>query len=137
MNNTTLWLLATLVLTACFWMPYILDRFIRIGILRTLGNPQASDTEAQSVWARRAQRAHSNAVENLAVFAPVALLALHLGLGDAALVTNASALYFFARAAHYVVYVLGIPALRTLTFLAGFAAQLAIAVAVARAGGVL
>jgi uncharacterized MAPEG superfamily protein len=137
MTNTTLWLLATLILTACLWMPYILDRFIRIGILRTLGNPQASDTHEQSAWACRAQRAHSNAVENLAIFAPLALLALHLGLGDAALVANASALYFFSRAAHYIVYVIGIPALRTLTFLAGFAAQLALAVAVARAGGVL
>lgn len=137
MTDTTLWLLATLVLTACLWMPYILDRFIRIGILRTLANPQVGDADEQSAWARRAQRAHSNAVENLAIFAPLALLALHLGLGDTPLVRNASALYFAARATHYVIYVFGIPALRTLTFLAGFAAQLAIAVAIARAGGLL
>lgn len=137
MTTTTFWLLATIVLTASLWMPYILDRFIRIGVLRTLGNPGADDANEQSAWARRAQRAHINAIENLAIFAPLALLALHLDLGESSLVNTASALYFFARAAHYVVYVLGIPALRTITFLAGFGAQLALAVAIARAGDLL
>jgi uncharacterized MAPEG superfamily protein len=115
-------------------MTYVFDRFVRIGIARTLGNPAATDGEAQSAWARRAKLAHANAVENLAVFAPLALLAMHLGVGTTALATRAAATYFFARVVHFLVYAAGIPGLRTTAFLVGFGAQLALLAAVAGAG---
>ena len=121
------WLLATVVLTACEWMPYVLDRFIRLGVVRTLGNPRPYDRGQQSAWALRAQAAHANAVENLAVFAPLALLAIQSGKAA----TGACAAYFAARLAHYILYLAGVPGARTLFFLAGFAAQLALALVVA------
>lgn len=132
--DTRRWLLATLAFTACLWMPYVLDRFVRIGILRTLGNPAPSDGEALSAWARRAQRAHANAVENLAVFAPLALLAMYLGVGGTALASRAAEAYFFARVAHFIVYTAGLPGLRTAAFLVGFGAQLALLAAAMRVG---
>jgi len=65
-------------------------------------------------------------LENLAVFAPLAL-AVHLqGLGDA---TTAVATQGFvlARVAHAVIYTAGVPVLRTLAFLTGFGAQMVLA----------
>jgi uncharacterized MAPEG superfamily protein len=132
--TTSTWLLATLGLTAALWIPYVLDRFAKIGITRTVGNPSPTDLAALSPWARRAYGAHANAVENLAVFAPLALLAIHAGVADGALATAASAAYFWARLGYYVVYAAGVSWLRTLAFLVGFGAQIALVVAIATGG---
>ena len=125
--DTRLWLIATCVLTACLWVPYVLDRFVRLGILQTLGTLSASDLEAQSAWARRARSAHANAIENLALFAPLAILALRAEGPAAALASAASAAYFFARVAHFAFQAAATPALRTVAFLVGFGAQLTLA----------
>ncbi len=39
---------------------------------------------------------------------------------------------FWARLAHYIIYTMGVPVLRTLTFVAGFAAQLVLVLAIFR-----
>jgi uncharacterized MAPEG superfamily protein len=117
------WLVTTLGLTAAMWLPYVLDRFVKIGIPRTLGNPQPGDADAQSAWAIRARRAHANAVENLVVFAPLAVLAIHQGLRSHGPVVSACSTYFVARLVHYVAFAAGVPVVRTLAFLAGFGAQ--------------
>jgi uncharacterized MAPEG superfamily protein len=109
--------------------PYVLHRFVRIGIWRTLDNPQPPDTHELAAWAVRAKQAHVNAVENLAVLAPLALLALQLDAGPAQLANGACATYFFARLAHFVVYVAGAPVVRTLAFLAGLTAQITLLIA--------
>lgn len=121
------WLLATTLLTGLLWVPYVLDRMVRLGIPRSLGNPQPGDWDQQSAWARRAHRAHLNAVEGLVVFAPLALLAGREAGDAAALAATAAATYFFARLAHAVVYVVGLPGLRTIAFLISFGAQLTLA----------
>ena len=76
-------------------------------------------------------RAHANAVENLAIFAPVVLTAHVLGISNAA-TKAAVVVYFFARLLHFVVYSAGIPAARTLTFTAGWLAQIAIIASILR-----
>jgi uncharacterized MAPEG superfamily protein len=110
-------------MTALMWMPYVLDRFVKIGITRTLGDPQPGDAAVQSAWAVRAKLAHVNAVENLVVFAPLAILAVHADASARGAAATACAVYFFARLAHYVVFTAGLPVVRTLAFLAGFGAQ--------------
>jgi len=127
-------LAATTALTGCLWIPYVLDRFRTLGIARTLGNPLPGDADAQSPWARRARQAHANAVENLAVFAPLALLAIVLGAGHTSLAIGAAATYFFARAAHFALYTAGVPVLRTLAFVIGFGAEAALLLAVMGVG---
>ena len=42
----------------------------------------------------------------------------------------AAALYFWSRLAHVVVYTLGIPVLRTLSFTAGFVAEVLLVLAI-------
>jgi len=96
-------------------------------VMEVFGNPRPEDPDRQSAWARRARQAHANAAENLVVFAPLALLAIVSGQGNAPLVVGAAQAYFYARAVHYLVYAAGIPVLRTLAFTAGFCAQVAIA----------
>lgn len=125
--DTRIWLVATCTLTACLWVPYVLDRFVRLGVSRTLSTLSDADLETQSAWARRARRAHANAVENLAVFAPLALLALRAEGPAAALAGAAAAGYFFARVAHFIFQATATPVLRTLTFVIGFVAQLVLA----------
>src|SRR5690349_5034768 len=115
-------------MTALFWVPYVLDRVAALGLGGTLAGG-APDAGKLSEWAQRAIRAHGNAIENLAIFAPIVLTAHVLGISSPA--TRAAVIvYFFARLAHYVVYAAGMPAVRTLTFTAGWLAQIAIIAAI-------
>ena len=66
-------------------------------------------------WAARAKRAHANLVENLAPFAVLVLVAHVAGKADATTALGAT-LFFWGRVAHFVVYTLGIPYLRTAVF---------------------
>jgi uncharacterized MAPEG superfamily protein len=129
-SDTITWLAATTALTGCLWIPYVLDRFLTLGIRRTLGNPQPGDASAQSPWARRALQAHANAIENLGVFAPLALLAIVVGVGRTPLAAGAAATFFFVRAAHFALYTAGVPILRTVAFLIGLGAEAALFLAV-------
>lgn len=92
---------------------------------RTLDPSQPPDP----AWAQRAQRAHANAIENLAVFAPLVLVAAAIGVSTAATVFAAK-LYLLARIVHYCVYAAGIPVVRTLAFVTGVAATLVFAATV-------
>jgi uncharacterized MAPEG superfamily protein len=73
--------------------------------------------------------AHTNAVENLVIFAPLVLMTRALGIATA-VTAFACALYFWSRLVHVVVYTLGIPVLRTLSFAGGFAAQVLLVLAI-------
>ena len=63
-------------------------------------------------WAQRAKRAHTNAVENLVVFAALVVTAQLAGISNP-VTAFASALYFWARLGHFVALTLGIPYVRT------------------------
>jgi len=130
MTTELYWLTLTTLMTALFWMPYVLNRIAVSGLGGALAG--ASPTEAsQSSWANRAIKAHTNAIENLAIFAPIVLVAHALNISNGA-TRAAVAVYFFARLAHYVVYSAGIPAARTLAFTAGWLAQIAIIASILR-----
>ncbi len=122
MSTEIFWLLLTIAMTGLFWVPYILDRFATRGIMGTLGYPNPA-TPPQSAWAERLRLAHFNAVENLIIFAPLVLIAQLLNVHTAA-TAAACIIYFWARLAHFVLYGLRVPVLRTLSFLIGWAAQI-------------
>jgi uncharacterized MAPEG superfamily protein len=119
------WLAATILLTLLAAFPYVIRRILTIGLVRTLGNPVASDAAALPPWAQRARNAHTNAVENLVLFAP-ALIAAHLHNPQAAMLSSAAQVYFYARLAHYIVYATGVPVVRTVTYFVGVGATLAV-----------
>jgi len=125
------WLTLTILMTALFWIPYVLDRpFVR-GFKPFLLEAHPETGTRHSEWAQRAMRAHHNAVENLVIFAPAIGIAHALNISSPA--TRAAAIvYFFARLAHFVVYTAGIPLTRTLAFTIGWAAQMVIIASILR-----
>src|SRR5215471_14947391 len=121
MKAELLYLVWVTVLTALLWVPYILDRMATWGLADTVGYPQSP--KPQSPWATRLKAAHANAVENLVVFAALVLIANALSISNP--VTQAAAvLYFWSRIVHAAAYTVGVPWVRTLAFLGGFAAQM-------------
>jgi uncharacterized MAPEG superfamily protein len=128
MSTELFWLMLTVAMTGLFWVPYILDRIMVRGLMGAMANPSPND-KAQSPWARRMMDAHINAVENLVIFAPLVLMARALSIATA-VTAFACALYFWSRLAHVVVYTLGIPGLRTLSFTGGFVAQALLVLAI-------
>jgi uncharacterized MAPEG superfamily protein len=113
--------------TLLMWIPYMAARIMTRGLLAALSNPDPSYPR-DPAWAERARLAHANAIENLAVFAPLVLISGAMGMSTPATVFSAK-LYLFARLVHYVVYAAGIPVVRTVAFLVGFAATLVFPVA--------
>jgi len=128
MTTELYWLTLTALMTGLFWMPYIVNRMIEMGILGALANPN-TDSAPKAAWARRMMAAHSNAVENLVVFAPLALI-VHLTGSGVALTAMAVKVYFFVRLVHFLVYTFGIPGVRTVAFVTGFACQMVLAFSV-------
>lgn len=120
MKTELMYLTWVTILTGVIWIPYVLDRLAVRGMVDTIGYPQSP--KPQSAWAQRMKAAHGNAIENLAVFATLVLVANVIGLSNGTTVF-AAALYFWARLVHVVVYTLALPWVRTLAFAAGFAAQ--------------
>ncbi len=118
------WLTLTVLMTAIFWLPYIINRLIEMGIGQAVFNSN-SDPSPTALWAKRMMCAHENAVENLVIFAPLVIV-LHITGLATPLTATAAMVYFFARLAHFLVYTLGIPGLRTIAFAIGFFCQLII-----------
>ena len=120
----------TLVATATvlMWVPYVLARILTRGLWQAMANPDPAH-RPDPAWAERARRAHANAAENLAAFAPLVLIAALLGVSTPATVLAAK-VYLGARLVHYVVYAAGIPVVRTLAFLVGVAATMVFVTAI-------
>lgn len=124
MKAELLYLTLVTAFTGLLWLPYILDRIAVRGIIDAVGYPE--NPKPQSAWAQRLMKAHANAIENLAVFATLVLVAQAVGLSNATVVT-ACMVYFWARVVHALAYTLAVPWVRTLAFAVGFFAQAAIA----------
>ena len=59
------------------WLPYILARIANVGLLSAL-TYTADGLSLRPDWAKRVKQAHYNAIENLAPFAALVIVA-HLG----------------------------------------------------------
>ena len=73
MPRELMWLTCTVILTGLMWVPYILDRIMVRGLMGAMANPSRHD-KPQSAWAQRLYFAHTNAVENLVIFAALVLI---------------------------------------------------------------
>ena len=67
-------------------------------------------------WAGRAARAHRNMLENLVLFAALVLVAVVAGKTNASTLLGAQ-IFVWARLVHALIYVAGIPWLRTVAWL--------------------
>ena len=120
--TTDLWMLTWSALL-CAVMPYP-------GIVGLMQMPGGTawgvgnrDTPlAVAPWVERTRRAHANMVENLVPFAGLVLVAHVAGKANAT-TAFASQLFLAARVVYTLVYMAGIPYLRTLVFGAGILAD--------------
>jgi uncharacterized MAPEG superfamily protein len=83
---------------------------LQVGLPKLAGNRDG--LSPMTGWVGRAQRAHLNMLENLVLFAPLVLIADITSRNNA--VTGMGAqIFFWARLVYAVVYIIGIPWLRT------------------------
>jgi len=85
----------------------------RVGLPTLAGNRE--DLPNMVGWAGRARRAHLNMIENLVLFAALVLIAAVAGKANATTAMGAM-IFFWARLAYAVIYLIGIPWLRTLAW---------------------
>lgn len=85
----------------------------QVGLPMLAGN--RDNVPPQTGWAGRAQRAHLNMLESLAIFAIVVLVAHVAGRANEMTALGA-ALFFWGRLAYALVYLAGVPWLRTLVW---------------------
>jgi uncharacterized MAPEG superfamily protein len=100
-----LYLALTAVLTGVLWIPVVVG-YVSSGRKLTPATYKEAPTSPLPAWVNRANRAHMNAVENIAPFAAVVLIAQATGVSSAVTETCA-AVYFYARVAHAVVHISG------------------------------
>lgn len=123
MTADLLYLTLSAGLCIILWIPYIVSRTLTWGLLDTVGYPD-SPPELPN-WAKRSQRAHYNLVENLAPFAALVLTAHVIGAANETTAFGAL-LFFWARLVQVIVQILGIPWIRTLSFVIGWIGMLLI-----------
>jgi len=110
----------TAFLTASLWIPYVAGQVMTNGPLAPT-NYLDPTPRPLPLWGKRADRAYVNAVENFAPFAAL-VIAVHLAGKANAMTAFWAMSFFWLRFAHAVVYLLGIPYVRTLIFTLGYVA---------------
>jgi uncharacterized MAPEG superfamily protein len=113
--HTELMLLAwSALLCLALALPYATGLTLTRGLPVMAGNREGF--AEPTGWMGRAKRAHLNMVENLVPFAALIAAAALLNKGGSLTVLGAE-LFFWARLAHAIIYIAGIPYLRTLAYL--------------------
>jgi uncharacterized MAPEG superfamily protein len=86
---------------------------LQVGLPRLAGNREG--LPELTGWAGRAQRAQRNMLENLALFIALVLIA-EIARRTNAMTLLGAELFFWGRVAHGIIYVAGLPWLRTLAW---------------------
>lgn len=113
--STELTMLAySALLTLALGGPPVVALIMTKGLSFAAGNREQDFT--LPAWGVRANRAHLNMIENLPVFAALVLIANAMGVSNEGTALGAT-LFFWGRIGHAVVYIAGVPYLRTGAFL--------------------
>lgn len=114
------------VLSLTLAVPYSTALILRYGMAEGFGN--RAEPRELPAWGGRSRRAHWNMIENLPVF--VALVFVAHAAGKLGPMTALGAqLFLYARVAHALLYIAGVPVLRTLAYLVGLVGLALIAIA--------
>jgi len=87
--------------------------FTQVGLMKLVGNRE--DMPKLTGWVGRAERAHLNMALNLGLFAALVLAAAAMGKSNDMTVLGAQ-IFFWCRVAYAVIYLAGLPWLRTLSW---------------------
>ncbi len=132
MTTELFYLLFTTLLTGVLWIPVVIGYVSSRGPLKPI-DYKIAPTSPLPDWVNRANRAHMNAVENLALFASIVLIAKVVGVSTS--VTEISAaVFFYARTAHAVIHISGFSMFkaRTLAFTVAWLALMTFAIELLR-----
>ena len=120
MTTDLTYLACTAILTAALWIPYVIAQVRTNGPLKPKNYVDPTQRPLPP-WGKRADRAYLNAVEVFAPFAALVLVAHFAGKANG-MTAFWAACFFWLRLTHAVVYLLGVPYVRTIVFTAGFVA---------------
>jgi uncharacterized MAPEG superfamily protein len=114
MTPEILYLVWSAALTLVLAVIAVSGATLEVGLPRLAGNrenmPEMSD------WAGRAARAHRNMLESLVLFAILVFAARLVNVSNSMTLLGAQ-LFFWGRLAHAIIYIIGIPWLRTAAWL--------------------
>jgi uncharacterized MAPEG superfamily protein len=113
MKPEMMWLVWAVALAFVQVLVAVTGAFTQVGLMKLVGNRE--DMPKLMGWAGRAERAHLNMMINLVLFASLELAAAILGKGNATTMLGAQ-LFFWCRLAYAVIYLAGLPWLRTLSW---------------------
>lgn len=113
MKPELVWLLWALALTFVQMLVAVSGATLQVGLPTLAGNREG--LAPCTGWAGRAQRAHHNMLESLVLFAALVLIAVVTNKTNSTTLLGAQ-LFFWARLVHAVIYLAGIPWLRTLVW---------------------
>ena len=102
-------------LTVVQMLVAVTGSFMQVGLPPLFGNRENFPT--MTGWAGRAERAHRNMIHNLVLFAALVLVAVVAGKTNDQTLMGAQ-LFFWARVAYAIIYLIGLAYLRTLAWLA-------------------
>jgi len=107
------WLVWAVALAFVQVLIAVTGAFTQVGLMKLVGNRE--DMPKLTGWVGRAERAHVNMIMNLVLFASLELAVAVLNKGNATTMLGAS-LFFWSRVAYAVIYLAGLPWLRTLSW---------------------
>ena len=110
MTPELMYLVWSAALTFVLVLISVLGATSEVGLPRLAGNREG--LPEMTGWAGRAARAHRNMLESLVLFAVLVLVAQIAGVRNGYTLLGAQ-LFFWGRVAHAIVYIAGIPWLRT------------------------
>jgi uncharacterized MAPEG superfamily protein len=110
MTPELMYLVWSVALTFILVLVAVSGATLQVGLPKLAGNRE--DLPVMTGWAGRAARAHSNMLESLVLFAVLVLVAHVAGVRNAMTLLGAE-LFFWGRVAHALLYLAGIPWVRT------------------------
>jgi uncharacterized MAPEG superfamily protein len=110
--NLLVW---AVVLTVVQMLVAVTGAFNQVGLMKLVGNREGMPEITG--WAGRAERAHLNMLQNLVLFAALALVAVATAKTNDMTLLGAQ-IFLWSRVAYAVIYVAGLPWLRTLSWAA-------------------
>ncbi len=102
-----------MILTIVQMLVAVTGSIQQVGVAALAGNRE--DVPPPTGWAGRALRAHRNMLENLVLFAVLVVAASIAGKINATTALGAQ-LFFWGRLVYAVIYIVGVPWLRTAAF---------------------
>ena len=114
MTTELTYLFLMTVILACAWIPHIIGQVLTQGFLTGDDYTNLRNQADFPAWVCRANRAHINLVEQFGAFAALVLIAHVLDVSSKWTVM-AAAVFFWARIAHFVIFLVGVRILMTRT----------------------